>query len=102
MKCLDRGFLVLVIAGTLVAHLGFSPPAKAADTPGFDVWPDPDSLPPLVDTLFLPPFPARAFVDLGFNVKHGGKDWRALQFSRDQSFSVLVPIGKYLFGLIGD
>ena len=74
--------------------------------PAYDLWPDRHSLPSFDQVVFLPIFlPPEPifFVDLGgTTVMHMNKEWRALQFTRDKEFSLTVPSGKYLFGLIGD
>jgi hypothetical protein len=72
----------------------------------FDVWREKDTLPPFDQIVFLPiflPNEEPGFVDLGgLSVTSGGVEWKALQFTRDKQFDVTVPVGKYLFGLVGD
>jgi hypothetical protein len=102
-------FVLLALAGGI--------PAASADPP-FEIWRDKrGELPPFDQIVFLPIFRADepvSFVDLGnLEVSRGGKQWKALQFTRDKQFDdasdcndpsicVTVPVGKYLFGLLGD
>ena len=78
--------------------------SKAGSGKGWDIWPDRTTV-PWSQVTFLPVFTTNetpGFVDLGYNLRHAGAQWRAMQFTHTKSFALTVPVNSYLFGLLGD
>src|SRR4051812_46240646 len=93
--------LLAVTAGLLAVGLTSPYRVFAAGSADFELWPDRDSRPPLADIEFLPIFTDdedAGFVNLGYNVSHAGRQWRALQFTHDKEFTLEVTAGKWLRG----
>lgn len=95
-----------MLASVAVIAAAANPAPLAAEPATWELWSSCDELPDFTEVEFLPIFlegEPFAFVDLGGETrrKHGLEHY-ALQFTRDKTFELEVPVGKWLFGLLGD